>query len=36
MLITLACAAASIFILGYSAAVLIYLRRLPEPKDDHR
>jgi hypothetical protein len=33
MVITFACAAGSIFILGYAAVVLNYLRRLPEPQE---
>jgi hypothetical protein len=33
MVITLACATGSIFILGYAAVVLNYLRRLPEPQE---
>jgi hypothetical protein len=33
MVITLACAIGAIVILGYCAAVLMYLRRLPEPQD---
>jgi hypothetical protein len=36
MVITLACAAGSIFILGYAAVVLNYLRRLPEPQEGGR
>jgi hypothetical protein len=33
MVITLACAIGAMVLLGYSAVVLSYLRRLPEPKD---
>jgi len=33
MVITIACAIGAIVLLGYSAAVLSYLRRLPEPQD---
>jgi hypothetical protein len=36
MVITLACAAASIFILGYAAVILNFLRRLPEPQEGGR
>jgi hypothetical protein len=36
MVITLACAAGSILILGYAGVVLNYLRRLPEPQEGGR
>lgn len=32
-MITIACAIAAVVLLGYSAAVLSYLRRLPERQD---